>query len=282
MFFLLRSSTKNIPMIMLTTIFLLLSFIPFNYGEINCRTTAWWVLQPFPKSVLQRFLSKSNENLTFNSSNPLAQFMKTDEHPVYFEFNQQNQCQQSSLPPVIANATEQTFVEFKLQIPYLIRKDKTVMYKPLVYENSKLNVAATRLVYGLPAEFATMSADFEHYKYSISFQHGLVEVSFVPLTPTLLPFDSPETANFSSFVDANISPWLAFPPFHLVHRTKCASNMYNFSQTGHIRPVKMTLNIIGNILQEIPQGIYINEGNQPLGAWQIDVHTIITSTYECP
>ena len=103
--------------ITLTALFLLLSLIPFNAGEIDCRTTSWWVLQPFPKSVLQGFLSKSKEHLTFNSSNPLAKYMKTDEHPVYFEFNKQNQCQQSSLPPVIANATEETVIEVKLQIP---------------------------------------------------------------------------------------------------------------------------------------------------------------------
>ena len=77
--------------------------------------------------------------------------MKNDEHPVYFEFNQQNQCQQSSLPPWLANATEQTFVEFKLEIPYLIRKNKTVMLKPLIYQNSLLDVGATHAVYGLPA-----------------------------------------------------------------------------------------------------------------------------------
>ncbi|CAF4593698.1 unnamed protein product, partial [Rotaria magnacalcarata] len=70
---------------------------------------------------------------------------------VYFEFNQQNQCEQSSLPPWLANLTEQTFVEFKLEIPYLINQNKTVMLKPLVYQNSALDVSATHLVYGLPS-----------------------------------------------------------------------------------------------------------------------------------
>ena len=138
---------------MLAIVFLLLTVISLSDAQIHCRTTAWWVLQPFSKSLLQSFLSKSKDTLTFNASNPLANFMRPDEHPVYFEFNQQNKCQQSSLPPVIANATEQTFVEFKLQIPYLIRKANTVMFKPLLYQNSALNTAATRLVYGLPADF---------------------------------------------------------------------------------------------------------------------------------
>jgi hypothetical protein len=126
-----------------------------------------------------------------------------------------------------------------------------------------------------------MHADFESNMYSISYKQGSVEASFKPLMSTLMPFGSPETANFSSFVDANVSPWLAFPllsPF----QTKCASNIYNFSQTASIRPVNMTLQIIGDIFQTIPPGIYTNAGNQPLGAWQIDVHTKITSTYECP
>jgi hypothetical protein len=122
-----------------------------------------------------------------------------------------------------------------------------------------------------------MNADFKYSTYSILYKQGSVKVSFEPLTPTLMPFGSPETANFSSFVDANVSPWLAF-----LQRNKCASNVYNFSQTAQIRPVKMILNVIGDILEDIPQGVYTNAGNQPLGAWQIDVQTKITLTYECP
>lgn len=78
-------------------------------------------------------------------------YMNPDQHPVYFEFNQQNQCEQNSLPPWLANLTEQTFVEFKLEIPYLIRKNKSVLIKPLIYQNSFVDVTASHLVYGLPA-----------------------------------------------------------------------------------------------------------------------------------
>ena len=134
---------------------LLLCFVTLVNGQTNCRTTAWWVLQPFSKSILQSFINDSKEALVFNSSNPLANFMANDQHPVYFEFNQQNQCQESSLPSVVANATQQTFVEFKLEIPYLIRKNKTVMLKPLIYQNNLEDVGATRLVYGLPTFFVS-------------------------------------------------------------------------------------------------------------------------------
>ena len=127
-----------------------------------------------------------------------------------------------------------------------------------------------------------MHADFDHNQYSISYEQGSVEATFVPLTSTLIPFGSPLTANFSSFVDANVSPWLAYPPLSFLHPTKCASNIYNISQTALVRPVNTTLKIIGNILGPIPAQIYTNTGNQPVGAWQIDVHTKITSTFECP
>lgn len=138
--------------IQILLVFCLISVI---YGDINCRTTSWWVLQAYPKSILQEFLSQSKDKLEFNTTNPLAKYIKSDEHPVYFEFNQQNQCEESGLPPYIANLTEQTFAEFKLEIPYLIHKNKPVMYKPLIYQNSSLNVAATQLVYGLPAYFVS-------------------------------------------------------------------------------------------------------------------------------
>lgn len=126
-----------------------------------------------------------------------------------------------------------------------------------------------------------MNVGFENNTYSISYKQGSVQASFQPLIPTLLPYGSPETANFSSFIDANVSPWLAFPPLS-IFQTKCASNIYSFSQTGYVRPVNMTLKITGGILQAIPDGTYTSIGNQPLGAWQIDVHTSITSTYDCP
>jgi hypothetical protein len=140
---------------MLTKIFLLFCLISIGNSETNCRTTGWWVLQPVSKSILQQFLSKSKEELLFNSSNPLANFMKNDEHPVYFEFNQQNHCEESSLPPFLANLTDQTFVEFKLEIPYLIRKNKPVMFKPLIYQNSLLDVEASYFFYGLPTYFVS-------------------------------------------------------------------------------------------------------------------------------
>lgn len=127
-----------------------------------------------------------------------------------------------------------------------------------------------------------MTANFNSNKYSISYQKGSVEVSFEPLIPTMVPFGSPEAANFSSFVDANVSPWLAFPPLSISSKAKCASNVYNFSEPAHIRPVNTKLTINGDILQSIPSGTYQNPGNQPLGAWQIDVHTTVTPTYECP
>ena len=98
-----------------------------------------------------------------------------------------------------------------------------------------------------------------------------------------MPLNSPEIANFSSFVDANVSLWLAFPPLSSTgRRTKCASNVYNFSRPAYVRPVSMELKVDGDMFQNIPSGIYTNAGNQPLGAWQIDVHTTITLTYECP
>ena len=127
-----------------------------------------------------------------------------------------------------------------------------------------------------------MSADFGHNQYSITYEQGSIEASFVPLMPTLIPFGSALTVNFSSFIDANISPWLAYPPLSFLHPTKCASNIYNISQTALIRPVNMTLKIDGDILGKIPAGIYTNSGDQPVGAWQIDVRTKITSTFECP
>ena len=127
-----------------------------------------------------------------------------------------------------------------------------------------------------------MQADFNHNSYTISTKDGSLQASFEPLASSLVPFGSPSTGNFSSFLDANVSPWLAFPPMSLLHHAKCASNLYDFPVTGRLRPVRMNLEIIGSLLRSIPAGVYQNAGNQPLGAWQIDVHTNITPTYECP
>ena len=85
-----------------------------------------------------------------------------------------------------------------------------------------------------------MHADFKSNVYSISYKDGLAEASFEPLIPTTMRLNSPEMANFSSFIDANVSPWLAFPLLSSTpHQTKCASNVYNFSRSAYVRPVNM-------------------------------------------
>lgn len=125
-----------------------------------------------------------------------------------------------------------------------------------------------------------MNADFEKNTYSILYKQGSVKASFKPLKSNMLPFNSSEAANFSSFVDANSSPWLAFPPLSLF-QTECAYNIYNFP-AAYVRPVTMTLDITGKIFQAIPDGTYTNTGDQPLGAWQIDLPLKITSPKDCP
>ena len=127
-----------------------------------------------------------------------------------------------------------------------------------------------------------MQANFEKNIYTISSKLGALEVTFQPLTNTLLPVNSAAMANFSSLVDANQSPWLAFPPTDLFKRVKCASNIYDFASAGRVRPVSMSMKILGKLLDPIPAGIYKNPGDEPLGAWQVDLRTTITSTFECP
>jgi hypothetical protein len=99
---------------------------------------------------LDNYLKASNIPLTYNTSQlPFSSEVKSDEHVVYLEFNKQNDCRTTS-SSFLSNIVSLTFIEFKVQIPYLVQKDKNVMLKPLIYESNFIDTSATRLVYGLP------------------------------------------------------------------------------------------------------------------------------------
>lgn len=116
--------------------------------------------------------------------------------------------------------------------------------------------------------------------YSISFSGGTLSATFKPLTADFSIYGSPETKNFSSFVDSNSFPWLCNPPLS-TSNPKCATDTYTFSQT-RLRPVSMVLLLKNGILNAIPDGTYTNDGDRLLGAWQLDTTLIITSPYTCP
>ena len=116
--------------------------------------------------------------------------------------------------------------------------------------------------------------------YSISYSDGTLSATFKPLTTNFSIYGSPETKNFSSFVDSNSFPWLCNPPLSLSN-PKCATDTYTFSQTKP-RPVSMVLLLKNRILDAIPDGTYTNDGDRLLGAWQLDTTLIITSPYTCP
>lgn len=126
-----------------------------------------------------------------------------------------------------------------------------------------------------------MEADFDQNIYTISTNKGSLRASFQPLTEDFQLADSPSAANFSSFIDANRTPWLAFPPLSIFNRVKCASNIYNFHSGARVRPVLMSLSIVDQLLDPIPPGNYKNIGNQPMGAWQVDLKTTISSVFDC-
>jgi hypothetical protein len=131
----------------------ILSCFTFTFGQKNtttCHTTSWWVLLPIKKVYLDNYLKASNIPLTYNTSQlPFSSEVKSDEHVVYLEFNKQNDCRTTS-SSFLSNIVSLTFIEFKVQIPYLVQKDKNVMLKPLIYESNFIDTSATRLVYGLP------------------------------------------------------------------------------------------------------------------------------------
>jgi hypothetical protein len=132
----------------------ILNCIAFTFGQKNattCHTTSWWVLLPMKKVYLDNYLKATNIPLTYNTSQlPFSSELKSDEHVVYLEFNKQNDCKQISLS-FLSGIISLTFVEFKVQIPYLVRNDKNVMFKPLIYESKFIDTSATKLAYGLPA-----------------------------------------------------------------------------------------------------------------------------------
>ena len=133
---------------------IILNCFAFSFGQKNtttCHTTSWWVLLPIKKIYLDNYLKASNIPLTYNTSQlPFSSELKPDEHVVYLEFNRQNNCTTTS-SSLLSSIISLTFVEFKVEIPYLVRNGKNLMLKRLIYESKFVDTSATKLVYGLPA-----------------------------------------------------------------------------------------------------------------------------------
>merc|ERR1711865_13040 len=96
-------------------------------------------------------------------------------HPMYLELNRQGDCTEHAIPVKAPD-----MLEFKVQLPFVHHPTLggPLMYKPQIYESSEVNVLGSRLVYGLPADKAVMSAN--ETSYEVQYNGGTIVGNFSP------------------------------------------------------------------------------------------------------
>ena len=172
---------------------------------------------------------------------PYKSQIKSGFYPVFFELGKQIDCIAIKFLPFIKTS----FLEFKVEIPYVIRNNSIgpYVFKPTIFSSSELDTYSSRIVYGLPTHNAKMEMGKDYYYVQTKTGELNVSVNIVNET-----FDGIyHYKNFTSFTSMVNTPWFCQ---NFLGENRCASNTYNWNQ-AKIRPIKLAGKITGNLLGEM-------------------------------
>eukprot|EP00013_Stygamoeba_regulata_P030334 CAMPEP_0177650738 /NCGR_PEP_ID=MMETSP0447-20121125/12117_1 /TAXON_ID=0 /ORGANISM="Stygamoeba regulata, Strain BSH-02190019" /LENGTH=265 /DNA_ID=CAMNT_0019153657 /DNA_START=151 /DNA_END=948 /DNA_ORIENTATION=+ len=238
-----------------------------NTISTTCHTSSWWVLVPFNKTTVQSWIPKNVEL----AAHPFQ--IDPSTHPVYLEFNRQEHCTQKSLP-----IFKSTFTEMKLEIPFLKQGGLAgpLMFKPIIYEDNRLDILGSRLVYGLHTVHASaMSKDDVAGTYSVAYQNTGLHAAFTPAGEWE---DAATAAAFEPFRSINDRhEWLGHD---LLRREKCAMDFYVWPGS-RVRPVTGRLHLQAGVFEGLPETDLDIPGGGALPAMQVELTLRISPLDDC-
>ncbi|XP_022087129.1 uncharacterized protein LOC110977377 [Acanthaster planci] len=202
--------------------------------------------------------------------------LSTGQHPVILEIGTEHHAGPIDLPDWLLP----TFPEFKLDIPYLTASPssdgaaKLLNYKSIIYTDSAILNAASRLQYNLNASAADMKVTDNSYK---------VDFNGHTFTANFESSGSYQSAdkfpNFSAYVDIMSQTWFGS---YQRYRKTCADHHYQFD-TIQIRPASMTMQAAKGVLDiNFPEGqIKTPDITKALGTVEVLAHFTISHPYDC-
>ena len=201
-----------------------------------------------------------------------------DVYPILLETQVQSNCSNKLVP-----SFHSTFHEFKLEIPYVLRKNSTndkelFMYKPLIYANSLLDWFGDYFFYHLNMRYAKNMPTNNSF-FAVDYLEGEFRVDF-QATSQWLPAQTYWTANqLDVLANMTTLPWLCER-----HLSKCAYNSYDWSNAS-ARQANAHISVGNGVLPDIGPDSTIDVmhmGDNPYGAFELDATLYITSAEDCP
>jgi hypothetical protein len=231
-----------------------------------CHTSGIWGLFDVPKTLLQPFLP---QGVDFDIH---PYIISDSNHPLYLEFNIQHDCVAYGFIPA------PRMHEFKVEIPFTkTEKVRNVMYKPLVIEDSLINVLGSKYAYGLPTLWGTFSGDFNN-TYEFSHADQSIKAKFIRKENT---WKSNLTQNLNqSYVFINERPWFCNERDFIIGQEKCAMDYYGWNKPGFAyTPVEIQVEFNGKYINGTLHTKGIDE--QVLGGVHVEVELDISNRYSC-
>lgn len=246
-------------------------FSPTTYN-VACNMYAYWVFVPMDRTLVQSWLPSGVEfgSHPFNLSSSVW--------PVLLEFNNPVDCYVTWLPLI-----KQSMLEWKLEVPFLKQDglEGPLMFKPVTYESSGINVLATKLEYGLNAILPQQmiqnnNSNPGQYAVVVSNNVGMIAEFFsVSGQEAFVPASSASYAQ--PFIHVNDdTEWLGH---NIFQQEKCAKIYYQWAQSV-VRPVTAHIHFDANFLPNDASSLaYSSEGG--IQAIQIQSVEHITSLAAC-
>lgn len=197
-------------------------------------------------------------------------------HPVLLETQVQSNCTEKSIPFVHTN-----FHEFKLEIPYVLRRESTnnqqlFMYKPLLYANTWTDVLGAATVYGLNIKHASSMPTNDSF-FGIDYEGEEFQMSFANFTDWLPANTAMTQDHLDVFVNMTTIPWLC------KGTASCAYNAYDWA-TARVRPSSASASFGQGVLPNLGMDSvkFRPIGTSPYGSVQLDAILHITGVMDCP
>ncbi|XP_038046759.1 uncharacterized protein LOC119720966 [Patiria miniata] len=235
---------------------------------------AWWAIIPLPKTTVQKMLPAGRSMALADVSLP---GLGADQHPVVLEIGTEHNAGPIGIPTWLLP----TFPEFKLDIPYLIASAPSsdsattnLNYKSIIYTDSSILNAASRLQYNLNASKADMKQTDN--SYTVNFDGHTFTANFESSGSYQSPDKFP---NFSTYNHIMSQTW--FGSYQRDRKT-CADHHYQFD-TIQVRPASMTVQAAKGVLDvHFPEGqIKTPDLTKALGTVEVLAHFTITQPYDC-
>eukprot|EP01126_Amoeba_proteus_P036504 TRINITY_DN3727_c0_g1_i11.p1 TRINITY_DN3727_c0_g1~~TRINITY_DN3727_c0_g1_i11.p1 ORF type:complete len:187 (-),score=22.17 TRINITY_DN3727_c0_g1_i11:112-672(-) len=183
--------------------------------------------------------------------------------------NRQTQCVSSYLPWFSTS-----FLEYKYEIPYVKHNvlGGPFMYKPIIYEDTWVDVLGSKLTYGLNTHKSD-AHEMTDDSYFVEYEGATLNAIFK--SNSSYSSYSPHVAAFQSI---NSFPWFCKK---VLGSLSCASDQYSW-ELIQIRPVTTSLSITSNFLPSVNgQTWNFDLPIRFLGTSQLVVRLNISDPYSC-